>query len=360
MDAVTDRPTTALDFSEALEDFERSRRQHPTLLSEHRFRIAGQEVHLRVVGAKLAEEVAAPFAHLAVQSEIHSEAPPSVLHIDAWHGAECGVSPGFVHPASSLGPYGTVTASPDGSIVAEHRPHSGAWLDRKARRIVAWVSDRESMHLDERARPFHRLLAVAMGDRDVQFAHAGLVATDGKGALFVGKGGSGKSTSSLTCLIEGMDYLGDDFVGISSREAGHHLGHSLYASAVVGLGHTARYPALAAAARPGYHPHETKSLVDLSKLRGGRLISQVQIRAVVLPRVTDAERTSFRPAAPRDGLIALAPSSLMLVPGSHSKTLERLAALTSEVPCFWLDLGRDLGQTEPRLRELLATVRMGS
>jgi len=352
MDTVADSPTTELEFSRVVEAFEHGRRRHPALLSERRFRIAGQDVHLRVVGKRLAEEVTAPFVHHAARSEAGS----AVLRIDAWHGAECGVAPVREDPASSLGPYGTVTASPDGSIVAEHRPHSAAWLDRREGHIVAWMADCDSMHLDERARPFHRMLAVAMGDRDVQFAHAGLVAADGKGALFVGKGGSGKSTSCLTCLLEGMDFLGDDFVGVSSTEAGQHLGHSLYASAVVGLDHTDRYPVLAEEARPGRHPYETKSLVDLSGLGGGRLLSEVDLRAVVLPRVTGEERTSFRRATPRDGLIALAPSSLMLVPGSHSKTLERLAALTSAVPCFWLDLGRDLGQTAPQTRELLATV----
>lgn len=352
METLTDRLPLAREFSEALESFEKGRRQEPSLLREFRFRLAGEEVHLRVLGPMLFEEVAAPFAHLPTWSN----ATRTPLRIDVWHEAEWEVSPIRAYPTSDLGPYGTVTASPDAGIVAEHRAHSAVWLDRRERSIVSWVSDRDRMHLDERARPFHRMLAVAMGDRDVQFAHAGLVAVAGKGALFVGKGGSGKSTSSLICLLEGMDYLGDDFVGISTTGPGCHLGHSLYSSAVIGLDHTDRYPALAASARPGYHAHEVKSLVNLSRLAGGRLASEVEIRAVILPRVTNTERTSFRPASRRDGLVALAPSSLMLVPGSHSKTLERLAAVTNEVPCFWLDLGRDLGQTAPRVHELLAGV----
>lgn len=353
-----DAPPVEREFSDVVARFDDACRARPELLCEHHFQFAGQPVHLRVLGPALAEDLAAPFAHLAAQDASTS----SALRIDVWHEAEHGAAAARGGSALSLGPYGhvagpygNVTGSADGRYMAVQRPYTAAWLDRRAWHIVAWVSSSDRLHLDERARPFHRVLAVACGDRGVHFAHAGLVATDGKGALFVGKGGSGKSTCSMTCLIEGMDYLGDDFVGVSVTESGRYVGNSLYGSAVLGLGHTQRYPVLTAASRPAHHAYEDKSLIDLAGLGAGRLVSAVDIRAVVLPRVAGTEHTTFRPASSRDALIGLAPSSLMLV-GSRRKALDRFADLTAGVPGFWLDLGRDLGQIAPKVRELLASV----
>lgn len=352
MERAIETPEVVRGHGEASTHFDTGVRSSPHHLRERHLRIAGQPVHLRVLGPEFAKEVAAPFEHLDGNGAM--ERVPS-LRIDVWHEEEHGISPerdpGIV---SSLGPYGTMTASKDGRFVAEHRPHSAVWLDRQAGHIVAWFSSSERRQLDERARPFHRMLAVAMSDRGVQFAHAGLVAAEGKGALLVGRGGSGKSTSALACLIEGMDFLGDDFVGVSAEDS-RHVGHSLYRSAVLGLDHTDQYPMLRAASRPGHHTYETKSLVDLGGLEAGRFIPEVEIRAILLPRIVGTADTHVRAASARDSLVAIAPSSLLLVPGAHTRALERLAALTTEVPSFWLELGRDLGGIAPRVHELLAT-----
>lgn len=348
MQTLIDRPESAEAFTQAAAQFERARREAE--VQERFYSLADRIMRLRVVGAELTQEVFEPFEHLRT--------PPDepFLTIDVWNEDETGVGLVRSKPSQTLGPYGMMTASADGRLIAEHRPHSAAWLDRRERRVVAWVSSPTLLHLDERARPFHRMLAVCLGDVGIQSIHAGLVASERRGALFVGMGGSGKSTSSICCFLEQLPYLGDDFVGLAAGDAGAFTGYSLYCSALTKLDHMQRYPILERAARPGHHAYEEKSVVSFNRLGTGQFASKVAIGAIVLPRVVPREATSFCPASARDALLALAPSSLLYLPGGGPRAMAKLSALVEHVPAFWLELGRDLRQVAPEVRSLLAQV----
>ena len=98
--------------------------------------------------------------------------------------------------------------------------------------FLAWRSSRrtassERLSLYERGKPFRVLLSVWLHDRGVQVVHAALVARGDRGVLLPGRGGAGKTTSALTCLLAGFRYLGDDYVGLEGPVDGSFRGHSL-------------------------------------------------------------------------------------------------------------------------------------
>jgi hypothetical protein len=350
MPSPADPCASASDFHRAAAGFQTAARRHPDRIVESAYRLADRTVRLRVVGPELAAECAPPLAHLRA-SEAAAE---PFLTIDVWHEAETGVAAERPCLPSPLDSYGVMTASADGRYVAEHRPHSGAWLDRRERRIFAWVASAGRLHLDERARPWHRALAVALGDLGIQTVHAGLVAWQGRGALLVGQGGAGKSTTSICCLLNGLAYLSDDFVGLAAAPDGDFVGHSLYNSALIRLGHLNGYHALAAACRPGHYPDEEKSMVCFSRMDGARLAAKVAIRAVLFPRVAGRADTEIAPLAPRAALLALAPSLLLCRTGVGARGMQRLAALVERVPSYRLELGHDLRQVAPTVTNLLS------
>jgi hypothetical protein len=166
-------------------------------------------------------------------------------------------------------------------------------------------------------------------------------------------GGSGKSTSTICCLLEDLCYLGDDFVGLAINPGGGFTGHSLYCTALINPGHMNRYPLLEPACRPGHHVDEDKAVVCFGNFEGVRLAKETSIDAIILPRVVPREDTSFRSASMRDALLALAPSSLLFLPGGGPRAMDRLADLVTRVPAYWLELGADVRQIAPRVRELL-------
>ena len=338
-------------FARAADAFDVARRK--TAVRERYYRVAGRVVRVRIAGEALADELERSVRHLRIEST--TETP--ILSVDAWHAVETGIDLPSTGLDSSLGEYGIMTASDDRRFVAEQRPHGMTWLDRHAGRAIACVTSVKRLHLDERARPFHRTLSLCLADEGVQFIHAGLTTWQGRGALFTGMGGSGKSTTSICCLLGGLGYLGDDFIGLEQVADGAVRGHSLYGAALINLSHMRRFPALAAASVPGNHAHEEKSIAWLGNVAGARFESSTTIDAIVLPKVRlESDDTTYERALPRESLLALAPSSVLYLPAARPRAMDRLGALVESVPSFRLLLGRDVSRIAERVKELLSSL----
>ena len=301
----------------------------------HEAQVAGHRVILRVAGQDLAAALFRPLLR-AGGTEL-----ASTLTIELWDST--AAPDVFVPtPRADLNTYGFVTADSQGRFVTDHRPNGLLLLDRAENRIVGHYAGAKSLFLDERARPLHRLLSIWLGDRDVQFIHAGMVSGgEGTGVLLAGGGGAGKSTTSLLCLLAGYGFLSDDFVAFSHRGRATPVAHCLFTSAVVQVHHLQRFPSLVAAAHKPNHAHEDKSIVFVEELLPGRVQASVPIRAILLPQVMRRSETRITPASSREALLKLAPSSVMLLPGGGPRALERLAGLVKAVPAFRLELGFD-------------------
>ena len=193
-----------------------------------------------------------------------------------------------------------------------------------------------------------------LSDRNIQIIHAGLIDHGGKGMLFVGKGGSGKTTTSVACFLAGFGYLGDDIVGLERTNEGQMVGHALYATCLIERDHFSRFSELAAIGRPPNHAEEDKFLLYLDDYETGRFARQSRLKAVVLPRVVDAAETSYRRAKPMEAMLSLAPSSIIWQPGAAPGPLEIFNDLVTTTPAFWLELGRNVGGIAPAVRQLFA------
>ncbi|MGE0666721.1 MAG: hypothetical protein AB7O49_09195 [Sphingomonadales bacterium] len=310
------------------------------------YRLAGKPVRIRVAGPSLAEEIDLPLRHLRLESAL----PPTdiALSIDMWNAEETGVAAVPADGEDLESPFGLFFASDDRRYLGIRRESGSLWQDCAENRIVGCSIDLASRAIDERARPFHRLLAVWLGNQGIQFVHAGLVARRDpqgtlKGILFVGRGGSGKTTSSIACFRGGLIYLGDDFIGLE-RAGDGFLGHSLFGSCLVNVDHIRRFPDLSARSLAPRLDHEQKAVIYMAPIDGALLADKVTIAAVVMPKVVDRPDTVYRPATKGQALLTLAPSSVMSLPIMMDDPMDRLADLVGAVPSFWLELGRDVDQ----------------
>jgi hypothetical protein len=331
--------------------FDHARRTCPEAMVEVWYRFAGRLARMRCVGRRLAERLGRPFSHLRANPEV--DALPE-LRIDLWDEAETGVTSEGCRVADDAYRPGQVAASDDGRFVTHARSRTRTGFDGSASHLVGWAVGAERLTLFELGRPLHSQLLLWLSDRGVQPVHAGLVALDGRGVLFGGPGGSGKTTVALTCLEAGFQYLADDYVGLESANEGF-IGHSLYVSTHIDPKHLRRFPALLPHAIEGTLPIEEKYLVLLPDVFPAGYASQVPIRAVVLPHVTGADRTSWRRASRAEALLRLAPSSLFMLPHvGAGNGFQVLSRLVESVPVFRLDLGADLPGIPQRIAEILA------
>jgi hypothetical protein len=350
---VYERPgiTPTEEFDDLQSGFETAWATYPDQRRERWFTFADQPVRFRIVGAGLAEDVFRAFSHLKRDSD--GEEPE--LTVGLWDEGETGLDVEGLEPYDDLNAQGASFASDDGTMVVTARPQTRTAYHRVERDLYGWVADHRRLTQYELGRPLHSELMLWHKDRDVQAVHAGLVARNGNGILFGGPGGSGKSTTALTCLKAGFEYMADDYVGLELTDDGAYDGHSLFCSTHLEPGHLQRFPYLVPHAVPGRLPREDKSLVLLSNVLPEGLSRKARIRAVALPRVVDIDRPRLRPASTIEALLRLAPSSLILLPyaGTFATEFEKLSVFLENIPTYWLELGREMEEIPDRIDELL-------
>jgi hypothetical protein len=72
------------------------------------------------------------------------------------------------------------------------------------------------------------------------------------------------------------------------------------------------------------------------------MLPSFAVDAVLLPRVTGATETRVEPASPADCMTALAPTSVLSIPGARAAEFAALARVARAVPAHHLLLGTDV------------------
>lgn len=324
------------------------------------FRFADAPVRMRVMGNALHDHLRRSYEQLLAEDV--DPAGPFGLTIDAWDRATTGLGcPGVPMPPdqTQLLDEGLITSYGDGGIVRYERGHYVNTVDRMARQIFTWRASGNDQALYERAKPFPNMLEIWYRDQGVQQLHAGLVSLDGKGVLFIGQSGSGKSTCTLACALDGFDYLGDDHNGLQTVQDGRCIGHSYYNAARIGPGHLEHFPELRAHEVSPHNQYDQKSLVWMTQVTG-RVARKCNIVAVVMPRIVTGGVTRFRRASKVQTLIALAPSTLKVPMGAGLGGFMNLIEFIPKMPCFFLECGPDVRQIPQCVRRILDAAAGGA
>jgi hypothetical protein len=346
-------PIGSIPFPLLEESFLLARQSFPQAATEFDVGMAGFRLRIEIVGVELATTVRRAFSHLILPAS-----SPADLTIRVWDEAETGVSvQGQYSPHRRRADDVDILLkiSDDGRYIGEQRDLSVSWLDTASSTIVGCISSARSQYLDERARPFHKLISAWLDERGIQFVHAGLIQWNAIGILFVGNGGAGKSTSSGACLRAGMGYLGDDFVGIESTD-GAYTGHGFFSSCLLNVDHLRRFPDLIRHAVLAHQSFEDKSILYLDEVFPNALKASVPVGAIMLPRVVDRDETTYRRASKVEALFAIAPTSVMFLPRPSQKAFDRVAELVERVPAYWLELGRDIDRIPDAVKRLAEEV----
>jgi hypothetical protein len=336
------------------EAFERAAAREPAGAPVETYRFGGHPLELRVAGAALRRTMTRAFAHLRVDPT-----PAPALSVTLWDGPASGVPCPVRYLRDALdrtAPFGpSVIATARDEAIIGYQSHTATMLlDRAGGRLVGWTDAAEALSLFERGKPLQPLLFAWQLDRGVAPVHAGLVARNGRGVLFGGAGGSGKTTTSLTCLAAGFDFLGDDYAGFPPCAEGPPRGFSYYVSSWLEPDHAQRFPWLLSHAKAGT-VGDDKLLILASDLPGARCPESAEVAAIALPRVTGRPTTTHRPASMAETIFRLAPSSILQLPFVRGRlALDRLTELAERAPAYWLDLGTDLAGIPAEIDRILA------
>ncbi len=299
----------------------------------------------------------------------HQELPKERIEPDfkilAWDSLHSGVP--MWSPPWTTGDYlarGEIAGYNDNRFRAVFQFDSGilSLYDAERRIGLWWTQDFTQLPLYERAAPFLLLFHWwhALDRHDSFLLHAAAVGTEnGAGLLLAGRGGSGKSTTAVACLLnDGWFYVGDDYCIIRAGEEGPTV-HSLYCSAKLDAKTLASFPTLSrkVPSPGGWRDPEEKVVLDLHRFFPKRLRKELPLRAILLPRVPKENRggrpNRFAPVGSGAAVRALAPSTLFQLPGAGANNFRMIAALANRLPCFQLELGSEFAAVPQTLRQFM-------
>jgi len=316
-----------------------------TETTELRLEIAHVTVRLRVAGAPLAAPLLPALAPLAVSS---TAAP--ALDVTVFDTAASGVRlppppwpPGAYRPGDRIEGFG----DDDHAVAYALDPGVLSLVDIPGGRAFFWTRDAVDLPRWETGAPLRTLLRLALRGRGLQLVHGAVVGDERGGVLLAGVGGSGKSTTALACALAGLGFVGDDYCVL--EPASPPRAHALYAFGKTGPASLRLLPELGGALVPGGPTPEGKELVDVGAARPGALRHTMRLAAIVLPRVAAATGAPVR-ITPAEALMAIAPTTLLQLPGSGPADLSAMAELSRGLPAYRLDVG-------PEPDEVVAAVR---
>lgn len=225
-------------------------------------------------------------------------------------------------------------------------------LNTKQDFAIFWVPDGRHIHYYERSSPLRTIFQWWAQHHGLQLLHAGAIGTKRGGILLAGKGGTGKSTVALSCLNSELSYLSDDYCLVAMDSPPY--AYSVYSSAKIDRVGLQRFPHLLPAVDNKEQLHEEKGLLFLNQHYPAKIATGFPVRALLLPCVTGLERTTLTPASPRNGLMALAPSTIFQLRGASQEDLTCMATLTRLLPSYIFELGKDTGKIPAIILEVLS------
>lgn len=300
------------------------------------YKIAGRIIHVHYYGSEVAKAYSLAISHNRVEVE---EYPNPEMIIYAWDSAspdtdiiapwdeekfEKGVAP------ESKDLYGVYVGGEESLNFYDPKTKIGYFWTYDVARLPDWIL----------GSPFRTILHWFLNDSKIHLIHAAAVGENGKTVLLTAKSGSGKSTTSMSCLLSGMHYLADDYVAVEMFPEGA-VAHSLYHSAKVtknGLGYFPEFKELIW--NKNFSDRE-KAVIFISDIFPEQVVHKTTLDAIFIPKITGKE-TRIVPATKIEAMLAMAPTTLLQLPMAETKKVNVFKEILGKVPCYILELGPDV------------------
>jgi len=228
----------------------------------------------------------------------------------------------------------------------------GFWqfFDTNRRVGIQLAPNRAYLPSWDAAAPLRRHLHWLMEERGGgRLAHAATLGWQGRGLLIPGKGGTGKSSTTLAGLASGLCTAGDDYVAITGGAA--PAAHLLYRIVKQDRDGLARIPALSAIFA-GRAPNWQKKIeFNPEEVFPDVFAENLNLAAVMLPRIAHAAKPSIAPVAPSMAMLSLMSTNLHQHIGELETGMAFFAEILRRLPCFRIDLAEDAMANGAALRE---------
>jgi hypothetical protein len=346
-------PLAHIRFAELESAFERAIRTHGEITFP--MALAGRRVDLCFAGPALVGLLTPALAHLRASGG------------DAEHIIRIGdIESTGVTPRLAFAETGTGAAAgdrespttPPGAYLAM-TPDMLWGLEPDGRRGFFWVRSAGVLKPWDVAAPLRLLLSWLAEVLGAQLVHGAVVGHGHDGVLLAGKGGSGKSTTTLSCIESGLTTVGDDYVWMEPGDP--PMAFSLFGTVKIDPeALRTRFVRLAPYARDLTGMLSEKMALFLAEAPGVRWTRALNVRAVAALRIGQGTTPRVGPASLVEVLMALAPSSLLQSPVVGSSGLARLTNVVRRCHALRCEVGSDYARNARAIGDLVDPARLAS
>ena len=304
-------------------------------------------VGLRIASESLERQFAPAFRHLA------GIAAGTDLSVTLWDASTAAPAvPRLPWQIEAYRPCGEIAGYSDGPCYLHFDAPMSALTVFDTKRGAAAYINRKNTALPgyEIAGPLRHLIHRFAIDRGMALVHAGAAARSGRAALVTGAKGTGKSTTILSCLAAGLDYLGDDrclLAGGSEPRV-----YSIYSSAKIFADELDRHPiaGLREAALPPGPTDNDKSLIYVDRIAPSSMVRSANLHCIISPVPTGEPKSRLVRRPGSEALRLLIAEIVGRSPVTAARSLSLLKQICAAVPFYRLEAGRHL----PEVAETIA------
>ena len=327
--------------------------------------IGDHAMRVRTLPGQISNQLLEAISHLASPDPA---AAVGGLMITAWNSSALSKSPVLAHLLIRLLRHWQTACGPRGEVLDLHcedisaifnpGPDVLSVVDFRSHRAWVLKCNDQPYPYWEIGSPFRFAMHEWFAAEGLQYVHGGAVGNEHGAVLLVGKGGSGKSTTSLVCAAAGMRYLGDDYCLADCRtDPDQPWIHSLYGTGKLTCSEDfLRLPELRnLSINPDSFERggNSKGVYSLSRLWPKRVVTGLPLRAIMIPQVCGGVATTIEPCSRQQALLALLPSTVGQLPGCTDADCRRIVTLVEQLPAYTLALGSDPAGIAAAVAEVL-------
>jgi hypothetical protein len=299
------------------------------------YQLGEKIIQLRFAGPALISKLTPALSHLETQP--HSQPD---LTINLWDSASTGVQP----PPPPWEPddylqFGQIRGYNNKRIKTVFMI-ALQMIDLELNEAVYWIPDTDDIPYYHSIRPLRSIINWWMNKFQHYIVHSAAVGLPEAGVLITGRGGAGKSTTTLSCIGSGIKLAGDENCLISLKPKPHL--HSLYCSGSLDSKDAYNIPGITPYLYNASRLDREKAVYLFTPGHQEIMVKGFPIKAILIPRITGNKETTITESQNNLSLISLAPESIFQLPGAGAKHLQIMADLIRQVPCFSLELGSQI------------------
>ena len=226
------------------------------------------------------------------------------------------------------------------------------FMDCRRRIAIHLFSHRENLAPWEASAPLRMPLQWILAQENLRLAHAATIGFNDKGFVLFGKGGSGKSGTTLAGLAVGMNTVGDDYIalGIDNRP----FARAIFNHVKQDEDGVKRIPKLRKRLGDTVKNWRGKYEFQPEAFFTGAFVKEMRISAAIVPSIAHQLKPSITQVSPADVLLALINSNAQYDPSRPDGGLRFFADILRKIPCYRVNLSNHALENGLALSTLLS------